>query len=139
MIVTVPLSPSTSTMAPSGMRRVASTTDGTQGMPSSRLTMTAWLSAAPTSTTTAEAGTNKGVHDGSVPGATSTSPGSSADALVGVSTIRARPLARPGQPGTPEIVSPTATPFTARDPLAGHAEFGGASPLMMNGGSRDAR
>src|SRR5205814_7410843 len=61
--VTVPLVPSTVTVAPSGMRRVPSVTETTHGIPSSRDTMTAWLICAPTSTTTAPAGPNSGVHD----------------------------------------------------------------------------
>ena len=48
------------------MVRVALVTDTTQGRPSSRLTMTAWVIWAPTSTTTAAAGTNSGVQLGSV-------------------------------------------------------------------------
>jgi hypothetical protein len=48
-------------------------------MPSSRLTMAACENGAPTSTTTAEAATNSGVHAGSVIGAMRISPGSRAD------------------------------------------------------------
>ena len=61
--------------APSGILRVASVADTTHGIPSSLLTIIACESGAPTSTTTAAAGTNKGVHDGSVRGATRISPG----------------------------------------------------------------
>ena len=43
----MPVSPSTRTRAPSGMDRVAPVAETTQGMPSSRLTITAWLSGAP--------------------------------------------------------------------------------------------
>src|SRR4029079_16217483 len=68
-IVTTPELPSAQTLAPSGMLRVAPVAETTHGMPSSRLTMMAWLRAAPTSTTTAAAGTNSGVHEGSVMGA----------------------------------------------------------------------
>jgi hypothetical protein len=72
--VTVPFVPSTVMVAPSGMERVAPVTETTQGMPSSRLTITAWVIWAPTSTTTAAAGTNSGVQLGSVTGATRMSP-----------------------------------------------------------------
>ena len=47
---TVPAVPSTVTSAPSGMRRVASWTEATHGMPSSLDTIMAWLPMAPTST-----------------------------------------------------------------------------------------
>ena len=43
----VPCVPFTSTSAPSGIFRVASVTLTTQGIPSSRDTITAWLSGAP--------------------------------------------------------------------------------------------
>ena len=46
--VTVPAVPSTVTWAPSGIRRVPPVTETTQGIPSSRDTITAWLSCAPT-------------------------------------------------------------------------------------------
>ena len=100
-MVTVPLLPSTSISEPSGMVLVASVMLTTDGMPSSRLTITAWLSIAPTSTTTASTGTNSGVHDGSVIGATSTSPGPMSRGSEGSSTMRARPRATPGQPAMP--------------------------------------
>src|SRR5690242_9934839 len=67
--VTSPFVPSTRTVAPLRILRVAPVTDTTQGMPSSLDTMTAWLIWAPTSTTTPAAGTNSGVHEGSVIGA----------------------------------------------------------------------
>ena len=97
-IVTVPVPPSTSTSAPSGMRLVASTTLTAQGMPSSRLTITAWLFMAPTSTITPAAGTNRGVQDGSVFGATRMSPGSSASGSPGSSRTRAGPAPRRRSP-----------------------------------------
>src|SRR5262249_61412630 len=53
--VTVPAVPSTSSIAPSAIRSVAPATATTQGMPSSRETITAWLMSAPTLTTTAPA------------------------------------------------------------------------------------
>ena len=107
------------------MLRVAPTAETTQGMPSSRLTMIAWLSAAPTSTTTAAAGTNNGVHDGSVIGATRTSPGCSAEGSLESRITRAVPSATPGQPGIPAIVSP------ARQPIDRHrvAPRPGVGPL----------
>ena len=70
-------------------------------MPSSLDTIMAWLPIAPTSTITAPAVTNSGVHDGSVTGATSTSPGSSSVASAGWSTTWATPVATPGQLGPP--------------------------------------
>ena len=63
-IVTVPRVPSTVTSAPSGMTLVASLTDTTQGMPSSRLMIMAWLPRAPISVTTPAAGTNRGSRTG---------------------------------------------------------------------------
>ena len=78
-MVTVPVSPFTSMNAPSPIRLDASVAETTQGMPSSRLTMAACENGAPTSTTTAEAATNSGVHAGSVIGAMRISPGSRAD------------------------------------------------------------
>ena len=122
-------------MAPFGMRCVASVTDTAHGMPSSRLTMMAWLSAAPTSTTTPAAGTNSGVQAGSVIGATRMSPYSSAEESDGSSTTQARPLTLPGQPGTPWIASPTAIACVTWSRFFGHVVFAGAGPLMMNGGS----
>src|SRR5205814_2686759 len=58
--VTVPVVPSTVMVAPSAILRVASVTETTHGIPSSRETITAWVICAPTSTTTAAAGTNNG-------------------------------------------------------------------------------
>jgi hypothetical protein len=133
--VTVPVDPSTLTSAPSGIRLVASVTLTTHGMPSSRLTMIAWLTTAPTLTTTATAGTNNGVHAGSVIGAISTSPGSSANGSPGCSTTRARPSATPGAPGTPASTSPGAATAAETASLRCHDDTGGATPSMMNGGS----
>src|SRR5581483_9758429 len=134
--VTVPVVPSTSTVAPSGMRWVAAPADTTQGMPSSRLTMAAWENGEPTSTTTAAAGRNSGVHDGSVIGATSTSPGPSWAGSDGSSTTRAVPRALPGQPPTPWIASP-ADSVGARSACERRAQVssGGGSPATTNGGS----
>src|SRR4029077_10129055 len=98
-----------------------------------RLTMIAWLSGAPTSTTTPAAGTNSGVHDGSVIGATSTSPGSSAEGSCESSTTRARPWAIPGQPGMPCNVSPSLTTATGRPPRVAHVDTGGGVPSNTNG------
>src|ERR1700682_4184076 len=84
-------------------------TETTHGMPNSRDTMTAWLIWAPTSTTTAAAGTNSGVQAGSVIGATRTSPGSSACGAEGSRMILARPVALPGQPGMPVSTVPAFT------------------------------
>src|SRR5438477_8172913 len=100
-------------VAPSVIFLVASVTETTQGIPSSRDTMTAWVIWAPTSTTTAAAGTNSGVHAGSVTGATSTSPGSSANGSDGSVTMRARPVALPAHPGIPVSTVPGPTFSTA--------------------------
>ena len=62
--------------------------------------------ASTTSTTTAAAGTNSGVHEGSVMGATRTSPGSSRVGSLLSSTTRAVPSTTPQHPGRPTIVSP---------------------------------
>lgn len=64
--VTVPEVPSTVTTVPLTSCWLAPVQDTTQGMPSSRLTIAAWLITAPTSVTTAAAETNSGVHEGSV-------------------------------------------------------------------------
>ena len=61
------------------------------------------------STTTPAAGTNSGVHAGSVLGATSTSPGSSAVGSLGSRMMRARPSETPGHPGKPWMDSPPAS------------------------------
>ena len=80
------------------------------------------------------AGTNSGVHDGSVIGATSTSPGSSAVGSDGSSTTRARP--RPcraaGQPGQ-HVARRQALTVGRR--AAGQVDSGGGSPTNTNGGS----
>src|SRR5438270_2358445 len=123
-------------MAPSGIFLVASVTDTTHGMPSSRETITAWVIWAPTSTTTAAAGTNSGVHAGSVTGATSTSPGSSANGSDGSVTMRARPVAVPAHPGMPVKTVPGPTFSTAAAASRRlHVESGGTSQDTMNGGS----
>jgi DNA-binding CsgD family transcriptional regulator len=67
--VTFPDEPSTSSSVPVGMRLVAFGTPAAQGMPSSRLTIIAWLPMAPTSTTTPADTMNSGVQEGSVCGA----------------------------------------------------------------------
>ena len=91
---------------------------------------------APTSTTTAEAGTNSGVHDGSVYGAISTSPGSRPIGSAGSSTTRARPRATPGQPGMPVSTVPTAAADALGAERRGHSLGGGGAPNVTNGGSR---
>ena len=118
------------------MARVAPVAETTHGMPSSRLTITAWLSGAPTSTTTAAAGTNSGVHDGSVMGATSTSPGSRAVGSLESSTTRALPSATPEHPGTPWSVSPEPRPSKTAASRLAHVEGSGGSPTKTNAGSR---
>ena len=132
--MTVPASPFTSTRAPSGIVRVAPVTETTHGTPSSRLTITAWLIWAPTSTTTAAAGTNSGVQAGSVMGATSTSPGWRPRGSPGSWTTRARPVATPVQPGMPTSTVPAAAGANAAL-RRGHSLGGGGSPWVTNGGS----
>jgi hypothetical protein len=127
-IRTKPAVPSTSTIAPSGMRDVASTNDTTQGTPSSRATMAAWLPMAPTLQMTALQAMNKGDHDGSVVRHTSTSPGwISADA--GSNTTRTRPDACPGDAGAPRSTSPAAAGTTAEPPLGDQSWIGGGPVL----------
>ena len=102
--------------------------------------MIAWLNGAPTSTTTPAAGTNSGVHAGSVIGAISTSPGSSAVGSAGSSTTRARPRDTPGQPGQPgeliahaghrHDVGATLGPFRVRQRAA--CRTGTAVPAMSS-------
>ena len=95
------MSPFTRISAPSCIRVVALDAETTHGIPSSRLTITAWLMVAPTSTTTPAAGTNKGVQEGSVIGATSMSPGSRDSGRVGSNITRARPVTTPALPPMP--------------------------------------
>ena len=98
--------------------------------------MAAWENGEPTSTTTATAGRNSGVHDGSVIGATSTSPGPSCDGSDGSSTTRAVPRAVPGQPPTPWIASPGASVAAgAASERRAHSSSGGGAPAITNGGS----
>ena len=121
------------------MRFVASTTLTAHGIPSSRLTMTAWLFMAPTSTITPAAGTNSGVQDGSVFGATRMSPGSSASGSPGSSRTRAVPLATPAQPGEPASTSPDTATVISAAPLRARLDSGGTplSPSTKYGGSSD--
>ena len=108
------------------IRREASVADTTQGIPSSRLTITAWLMMAPTSTTTASAARNNGVHAGSVSGATSTSPGSQTPRVAGVGDHPGPTTGRsPGQPGSPVRA-------VAGGQLVGHLGVA-ALPLVQRG------
>ena len=81
------------------------------------------------------AGTNNGVHDGSVIGATSTSPGPRAIGSMGSAMTRARPLATPGHPGSPCNSSPTARWSTAAAPRTGQLSGPSALPTNTNGGT----
>lgn len=135
--VTVPLSPSTRTIAPSGIRAVAPVAATTHGRPSSRDTITAWLIWPPTSTTTASTGTNNGVHDGSVSGAMRTSPGPMSPGSPGSVTILARPSATPAHPAIPERCSPGPSGASAEASVrSGQVSAGGISPSNTNGGTR---
>ena len=134
--VTVPAVPSTSMRSPVRMRLVALLSDTTHGMPSSRLTIAACENGAPTSTTTADAPTNSGVHDGSVMGATRTSSGSSSSTSSGLRTTRARPRALPGLPATPAATSPTGNSVAVTEARRTHSVAGGTSPATTNGGTR---
>src|SRR3954452_24822780 len=71
---TSPAPPSTSTRAPSGMRRVASRQPTTPGMPYSRLTMAAWERSPPLSVTIAPIIGSTILKDSVVVAVTSTSP-----------------------------------------------------------------
>jgi hypothetical protein len=97
---TVPAAPSTVMVVQVAMVSEALMHDITHGIPSSRLTIAAWLITAPTSTTTAAAETNSGVHDGSVRGATGISPGSRSSASPGSWMTRATPVTTPAHAGT---------------------------------------
>src|SRR3954470_6720343 len=134
-MVTVPAAPSTVMVAPSVIFLVAPVTETTHGIPSSRDTITAWVIWAPTSTTTAAAGTNNGVHAGSVTGATRMSPGSRAVGSDGSMMMRARPVAVPAQPGIPVSTVPLATLSIPLASRRGNSDNGGAVRYTMNGGS----
>ena len=110
-------------------------TETAHGMPSSRLTMMAWLNGAPTFTTTPPAGTNSGVHDGSVMGATRMSPGSRFVGSAESSTTRARPTAVPGHPGIPWRESPGAAWVSAPAERGGQVSGVGWSPTKRKGSS----
>ena len=100
--------------------------------------MIAWLNAAPTSTTTPPAGTNNGVHDGSVLGATRTSPGPSAVGSLESSTTRATPSETPGHPGKPWTLSPAASGSTSTSSRFGHDDGSLGESAKTNSGSRSA-
>ncbi len=104
-------------------------------MPSSRLTTTAWLFMAPTSTTTAPAMRNSGVHAASVKGATRTSPGSSRAMSDGSVRTQTRPVTRPAPPPSPDRTSPSLSSGMRRSVRRGHCDSGAGSAAMMNGGS----
>ncbi len=130
----MPVLPSTSISEPSGIRREASAAETTHGIPSSRLTMIACESGAPTSTTTADAGTTNGVHDGSVMGATSTSPGPRSPGSPASRTMRALPRATPGQPAP---VRPESTPDVGAPAWTEEAEQAlGKVPFFVRGKAR---
>ncbi len=74
----------------------------TQGMPSSRAAMAAWLMTLPTSVTRAAAPIISVIQLGSVTWQTRTSPGSmGAVSWDGSTTTRAGPATMPGETGTP--------------------------------------
>ena len=87
---------------------------------------------------TASAATNSGVQDGSVMGATRTSPGPRPRGSRGSSTTRARPRATPGQPAMPVNVEP-ALAVSVGASRRSHVSMGGNSPWKTNGGTSDAR
>ena len=117
----VPLRPSISMRLPFGMRRRASRTETTQGTPSSRLTMAAWLAGAPMSHTTPPAIMNSGTQDGSVVEQTMISPGCSSLTSETSKATRARPCAIPGETPRPVSVSPGAARVPAGPTFAGGA------------------
>ena len=123
-MVTVPASPSTSMIAPSGMRSVASVTDTTHGMPSSRLTMMAWLSARADVTTTPPAGDEQRRprrvgHRRDQDVALLERAGSD-----GSSTTRARPRVTPGSRACRRARRPRAATRRRLSPRFGHSVFG---------------
>jgi hypothetical protein len=113
------------------MRAVALPQPTTAGMPSSRATIAAWDSGAPTSVTTAAARGKSGVHPMFVTVVTRISPSPSWAASSGVRRTRAVPSATPAAPGNPVIVpagavsSDTAGKWRAPDSL-GYNEHVGA-------------
>ena len=135
-MVTVPAAPSMVSSAPSGIRRLASATEPTQGMPSSRDTMLAWLPMAPMSVTTAPAARNSGVHDGSVDSVMRMSPGSKPSGSPGSCSTRARPVTTPGEQATPVNTSPADTGPRVAMPRLGQLLSGGHETSTMKGGSR---
>ena len=114
----MPAPPSTSTRAPSGMRLVASTTLTTHGMPSSRLTMTAWLFM------------RADVDDHAAGGHEQRRPrriglrrdqdvaGLERRRVAGVEDHPRRPRTTPAQPGPPVRTSPDAAPVDGLVALA---------------------
>ncbi len=135
-IVTVPRLPLTVIVAPSGMRLVASAIDGTHGMPSSRLTITAWVPTAPMSVTTAPATRNSGVHDGSVDGAIEDVAGLEPRRVGQIEQDRGRAGGVARRPGDARSARRRAAPARpARSPLRLHSLSGGAAPSTMYGGS----
>src|SRR5215211_6844766 len=95
-----PLLPSTVSCCPVVIRLVAFGTPTTAGMPYSRATTAPWELAPPISMTSPPAVRNRGVHPGSVEGATRISPGWRW-APVGSSTTRAWPVTVPAEAAVP--------------------------------------
>jgi len=121
-----------------GMRLVALGTPAAQGMPSSRLTIMAWLPMAPTSTTTPADTMNNGVQEGSVCGATRISPGSKSAISDRSWITRARPRAMPAEAGAPTSTSPGVTVGAAAASVRSSSDTGfiGSPPTTKVGGAR---
>ena len=103
-----------------------------------RETITAWLICPPTSTTTASAGTNKGVHEGSVNGAIKISPVPRDPGSEGSVTTLAIPSTTPGHPPKPSRDSPTFKGLKSSGPISSrscHKDGSGKSPSKIKGGT----
>ena len=134
-----PVDPLTLSRVPSWIISVASLTATTQGIPNSRETITAWLIWPPTLTTTASAGTNNGVQEGSVSGAIRISPGPRSLGSEGSVMTFAVPSATPGHPPNPFSISPglaCALWLTFISDLRGQVSGSGICPSNINGGIR---
>ena len=104
-----------------------------------RETIAAWLCSAPVSQTTATAPRNSGVHDGSVIGHTSTSPGSSSRGSAGSRITRAGPDAVPPLTAIPLTVAPADGASGWASTRNGHVSGSEMCPSNHDGGMRSSR
>src|SRR5215467_601841 len=99
--LTTPATPSTATVAPSGMRCVAPGTPSTIGTPRSRASDARWEVLPPSSATTPATCASTGPSAGPATVVTSTSPGATRSSSHSQLTTRARPSAQPIPEGCP--------------------------------------